>query len=335
MKTNTTLTNNRNIGFDFISALLILYMIFAHVMQWSKLTQTDSYILYQRIFFFFMAWFFFKSGIYAKHDVNLKEYIIKNARQLLLPALYFTLMGLPYVWYQLYTNGDYDIVHYTLSVIKSLVMNGNLTGNLPLWFLITLFEVKILYALICKAFSIKHLGGVVFIAFLIFATAFYKADFHKPCYIFSVFTAMTFYAGGNFLTHKIYSYKYFMPSMILYIMSIVFFPQMVDLRTSTLIYGNYALWILISIAACITWNNLAKFIESFIPSFVIKIGSESMNYYVTHWLVISYTSLFVCKIVGDTNGWCYFYTQFAVVIVLLPIISRGLKTKYGKKLLGR
>lgn len=335
MKKNNTLAYGRNVGFDFIAALLILYMIFGHVMQWSKLTNTDSYLFCQRIFFFFMAWFFFKSGIYAKHDVNLKEYVVKNVRQLLLPVLYFTLLGLPYVWYQLYVRGDHDVIHYTLSIIKSFIVNGNLSGNLPLWFLIILFEVKILYVLIFKILQIKHLEVVMFILFLILAFAFNKADFHKPYYIFSVFTAMTFYVSGAFLAHRMYSCKYFIPCIFLYIMSIVFFPQMVDLRTSTLVYGNYAFWIFISIAACVSWNNLAKLIEAYIPSFAIKIGSESMNYYVTHWLVLSYTSLLVRKIVGEADGWLYFFTQFAVVIALLPIVSRGLKTKYGKKLLGR
>lgn len=325
------LYKSRNISFDFISAILILYMIFCHVMQWAKLTHTDCYLILQRFMFFFMAWFFFKSGIYAKVDVNIKKYIVKNAKVLLFPTLLFTIMGLPFVWYQLYSIGDYNIVHYTLSIAKSFVAGGNLTGNLPLWFLVTLFEVKITYVLMRRFFG----GQIILVMFLIAAYIIYMLDLHRPCYLFSAFTAMTFYAGGKFLAQYMYSSKLFFISLIIYALSVAFFPQMVDLRTCTLVYGNYAFWIFVSISACVTWNNIVKIAESFLPTIVINMGKNSMNYYVTHWLVLSYTSIVICKLLGNSLGWKYFYVQFFTVIVILPFVSYCLNMKYGRKMLGR
>lgn len=57
---------NRNYGFDLMSGCLIIYMIFCHIMQWAKLADCDIYSILQRFLFFFMAWFFYKSGIYLK-----------------------------------------------------------------------------------------------------------------------------------------------------------------------------------------------------------------------------------------------------------------------------
>lgn len=325
------LLNKRNISFDFISALLIFYMVFCHVMQWAKLTHTDCYSILQRFMFFFMAWFFFKSGIFAKTEGNIKVYVARNAKMLLIPALVFTIIGLPFVWYQLYSMGDYNIIHYTLSIVKSFIVGGNLTGNLPLWFLVTLFEVKVLYVLLRKFMG----GQIIFLLSLFVAYVIYMMNLHRPCYIFSVFTAMVFYAGGNILAKHMYSSKMLVFSIMIYVSSVAFFPQMVDLRTCTLVYGNYFLWMLVSIAACVTLNNIVKYIEPYLPSFMIKVGKNSMNYYVAHWLVLSYTSIIISKITEDSLGWKYFYLQFFTVILILPFISYCQNTQYGRKLLGR
>ena len=160
--------NNRNISFDFISGCLIVYMIFCHIMQWAKLTDCELYSVLQRILFFFMAWFFYKLGIYVNQIVDLKKYAMKNFRKLLLPALYFTLMGLPFVWYQIYQSGDTNIVHYTLSIAKSFILRGDMSGNLPLWFLVTLFEVKLIFAFLSRIWG----GKIIFIVFFCYQAFF-------------------------------------------------------------------------------------------------------------------------------------------------------------------
>lgn len=50
----------RNTGVDFVSGILIIYMIFCHVMQWSKMTDTVVYLYAQRILFFFYAMVLFQ-----------------------------------------------------------------------------------------------------------------------------------------------------------------------------------------------------------------------------------------------------------------------------------
>lgn len=307
--------NNRNISFDFISGCLIVYMIFCHIMQWAKLTDCELYSVLQRILFFFMAWFFYKSGIYVNQIVDLKKYAMKNFRKLLLPALYFTLMGLPFVWYQIYQSGDTNIVHYTLSIAKSFILSGEMSGNLPLWFLVTLFEVKLIYALLNRKMS----GYIIFIVFFLLSGVFSFFDLHSSGYVFSFFTAMTFYSSGHILANKEKSALVFSFCGILYVVSILFFPQMVDIRTSTLIYGNFSLWIIVSIAACVTWNNITKYVVYYVPEKVLQFGRDSMIYYVTHWLVISYSSLLLNLFLSDAYGWKYFGVLSLMVVILLSV----------------
>lgn len=246
---------DRNRSYDFVAGLLIIYMVFCHIMQWSKLVDTNVYVLLQRVLFFFMPWFFFKSGIYAHHDVDIKRYFSKNFKQLILPAIYFSLLGLPCVWITLRLNGDDNIIHYTLSLVKQF-LQGSIPGNLPLWFLITLFEVKLSYVILRKFISCEAILILAIVSVLLLT----HFDLHRPISLFAVFTAMIFYSAGNILASKENDFRCFVPCAILYFASVMFYPQMVDLRTSTLIYGNYFVWILVSIAACVIINKLAALI---------------------------------------------------------------------------
>ena len=322
--------NNRNISFDFISGCLIVYMIFCHIMQWAKLTDCELYSVLQRILFFFMAWFFYKSGFYVQKIVDLKKYAMKNFRKLLLPALYFTLMGVPFVWYQIYRSGDTNIVHYTLSIAKAFILRGDICGNLPLWFLVTLFEVKLIYALLNRKMS----RYIIFIVFFLLSGVFSFFDLHSPGYVFSFFTAMTLYSSGHILANKEKSALVFFFCGILYVVSILFFPQMVDIRTSTLIYGNFPLWLIVSIAACVTWNNITKYVVYYVPEKVLQSGRDSMIYYVTHWLVISYSSLLLNLFFSDAYGWKYFGVLSLMVVVLLSVSAYFLKKPNVKFLFG-
>lgn len=321
---------SRNLSFDLISGCLIVYMIFCHIMQWAKLTDCELYSVLQRILFFFMAWFFYKSGIYVNQIVDLKKYAMKNFRKLLLPALYFTLMGLPFVWYQIYQCGDTNIVHYTLSIAKLFILSGEMSGNLPLWFLVTLFEVKLIYALLNR----KMNGHIIFIVFFLLSGVFSFLDLHRPGYVFSFFTAMTFYSSGHILANKEHSALVFSFCGILYVASVFFSPQMVDIMTSTLIYGNYNTFIIVSVAACITWNNISKYVVRFIPATFLQFGKKSMVYYVVHWLAISYSSLLLNHILPEEYGWKYFGALSLMVVVLLSVSAYYLKKPNAKFLLG-
>ena len=159
-------------------------------------------------------------------------------------------------------------------------------------------------------------------------------DLHRPGYVFSFFTAMTFYSAGHILANKENSALVFSSCGILYIASILFFPQMVDIRTSTLIYGNYNTCIIVSIAACVTWNNICKYVVRYIPAIFLQFGKQSMIYYVVHWLAISYSSLLLNLILSDAYGWKYFGALSLMVAVLLSVSTYYLKKPKAKFLFG-
>ena len=73
---------------DAVAGLLIVFMMFTHIMQRCGLTGVQPYPFLQRALSFFMAWFFFKSGRFAK-DTSLREESLMVWNKLMAPYLLF------------------------------------------------------------------------------------------------------------------------------------------------------------------------------------------------------------------------------------------------------
>lgn len=73
---------NRIVYLDFIAGLLILYMIFpVHVLSQTGL---ERYNYLSSVFFFFMAWFFYKAGMFFK-PTDCKTVLKKTFKRLIVP----------------------------------------------------------------------------------------------------------------------------------------------------------------------------------------------------------------------------------------------------------
>ena len=60
----------RDLATDSMAGILILYMFFTHICQHLNMTESSLYLMLERFFYFFMPWFFFKSGYYFKLTSN-------------------------------------------------------------------------------------------------------------------------------------------------------------------------------------------------------------------------------------------------------------------------
>src|SRR5574344_312877 len=81
----------RNQGLDTIAGLLIIYMIFGHCSQLADCRENIIYVYANRLFYFFMAWFFYKSGMFHNNAKSIE--IKKTALRLLKPYAIYTIMG--------------------------------------------------------------------------------------------------------------------------------------------------------------------------------------------------------------------------------------------------
>lgn len=320
----------RDTSLDAICGILIIHMIIGHLFEWSSLTDTKYYLGQQKIFFFFMPWFFFKSGMFYR-EKEIKQNIETSYRRLIIPLITFTLLGMPFYWISLGMNHDTNIIHYLLNPLKSFIIKGNNVANLPLWFLLSLFCVTVICGIIFKYIKPIYIG---FISFGL-AAMLNNINITIPHYIPNILLGISFYSIGHILqNHKINNSIYLI-CIIIYISSVIFFPQYVDVRTNTLKYGNYLLWFITSIISCLAYNYLFKILQPYIPIFIINIGKDSLIYYATHWLLISYTILILKSTTNIYNGWDIWLILLCVNIIILPSCVRFFNSSKLRFMIGK
>ena len=67
----------RNKDLDFVGGILICHMILGHICQWADMDYKGDCVLY-----FFMPWFFYKSGMFFKKNSDWREQLRKDAHHL-------------------------------------------------------------------------------------------------------------------------------------------------------------------------------------------------------------------------------------------------------------
>lgn len=296
---------------------MIIYMIKYHICQWGGV----NYDCLDKILFFFMPWFFFKSGMFFSYNRNYIQQITKDARHLIMPFVAFSLIAQLFFLLKLFLHGDYYWVHYC-SFPKYILLTGSTPANPPLWFLLSLFAVKEIYNLIYfnkyKSLILAALSCFCFICF------YYKIT--QPLYIGNCSLGLLFYWLGDKCRSLQYNKNIFFVAGSLYLVIFFVNHSMVDMRINSVISGNYLLYIIFALCGIVLMNNIAKLIFSYLHANCIidklcKIGSNSIVYYVCHWIVIVIADMILSQmgvIKGDT---IYIITLTLSCIICLPIID--------------
>lgn len=68
----------RDESLDAVCGLMIVYMIYGHICLWSGIQQIEWI---PRLLYFFMPWFFFKSGLFFKPR-SLKEELVGGGKEI-------------------------------------------------------------------------------------------------------------------------------------------------------------------------------------------------------------------------------------------------------------
>lgn len=110
-----------------------------------------------------MPLFFFLSGCVLSVDKPYKEIIKKKVKQLLLPYVFFILLSCCFYWMLLLLSHRFTINH--LWSLVDLFPYDNEIINTPLWFLVSLFWMSIIYSGIRKCVSREWIVGTVVVVF--------------------------------------------------------------------------------------------------------------------------------------------------------------------------
>ena len=271
---------------DEVAGLFIIYMIFMHCCQFTGMTNTTFSQTLSVVFSCFMAWFFFKSGMFHKENTTVKAAFSHGLRKLGRPFLFFWCVGFFVKALCLFWDGDSNWVHYILSPFKQTVLGGGTNGGeLPMWFLVTLFMVQTLSPIFlksCKGYGWIVCGAIGCTVSVINGQVGY--GFLHPHYIFNFFPAMFFYGLGACMRERQFRTRYFVASLAVYILSFVFRSD-VDFRVNTLVVGNLPLWYIYAPAGIVIFNYLFHKANCNLI-LLSSVGRDSMYWFLLHWPVL-------------------------------------------------
>lgn len=125
---------------DELGGLMILSVILGHAIGFAGLTVNNRL----NPIIFFMFWFYFKSGMYYRPKER-EQMLIGGAKKLLLPFAVYSLVGYIVDCFAMYVYGEIGWKHYILTPLKDLLLRGSISGNLPLWFLFSLYCVQVTF----------------------------------------------------------------------------------------------------------------------------------------------------------------------------------------------
>lgn len=125
--------NNQRISYlDFMKGVCIILLVSFHISPQYKLHQT-----------FLMPIFFFLSGLNFKTYESWREFLKKKINSLLVPFAFFLTLGAVYQFLR-----DLLENHFNLQPALGNLLINPINYNTPVWFLLVLFEIFIIYYLL-------------------------------------------------------------------------------------------------------------------------------------------------------------------------------------------
>jgi len=272
----------RNESLDIITGIMILWMIVYHSFQWANYYDSNVFNLLLKCFYFFMPWFYFKSGYVFNKTHTLKIVVEKGISLLLIPMIIWTLIGYALTIPELINDG-LPIWKIIIKPAFVLFRYGDTLGNSPLWFLFSLFFVRISLKLLTNL----KLGFIIAftISFALLGFLFNYKNFNLPLGLISYPIGMFFSLAGfvcNQLNIKQNMTKLNIVLIACTLLISLFFFSYVDLHLNITWYGSYWGYIFGSLLAI---NSLLVLFKNLKIKSLAWIGNKSLYFFVIHWPV--------------------------------------------------
>lgn len=304
----------RDYSLDAACGLMIIYMIYGHICAWSGVQQIE---LFPRLLFYFMPWFFFKSGMFFR-EKTLKKEFVNGVKKLIVPYIVFSIIGQLVFYLMWIAKGETSCQLYIMAPLRTLLHEGAVVGNSPLWFLLSLFCVKIIFDDIYVKFH--NLGGYLLVLFTgLSAYLLRYIEFNNYFYIANICCGVFFYGCGYVLRKYVDKKWVIFVSFCLYVVYSIIYPSYFDFRSNNVAIDAYPLCLLSCIGGIIIINAIFKKVKSIQIPF-ISIGKNSMTYYTAHWVVLGVSSLLFQNIM-HLIGYELFVAFSLANIVMLPLLD--------------
>ena len=310
----------RNKAIDTVGGIMILFMIYRHVILFLNDGSWFTEALTYYPLLFFMAWFFFKGGMFHRKEA-LEKTLVKGIQRLLVPYLVFSAVA---VILTALVYGCVQGMEGVLSVIRDvpvyLKREGAVICNSPLWFILSLFFVRMFFS----AARELHIP-VVCIALVSLAASYglYLASLPIGLYFENIATGLFFYSSGYLLKDRQYDNNVFFISAFIYVVYLGYCLLRRDVVGEFVIntHTPYLPTILYYLAGIVTIDNLFRRFSFLQSDWLARIGQDSMVYYITHFIPI-FLILFLNETVFHLNQWIVLLLLVLSLVVLLPLCKR-------------
>ena len=324
----------RDLSLDAVSGMFILFMMYCHLMFWSQLFTLSFHAFLLHALTCYMAWFFFKGGMFARAEAGLRVTVRRSFSRLIVPFLVFSVIGLLAYWLDLRTAGPVSARWFAARIGRFFLHRGSFYGNLPLWFLLTLFLVRLLY---CGLVRLRHADSMAALIVLLLYLLRYRGvagliDANRPVYPFTfynVLVGLVFYWLGFRLSRVADRRHMKLASLAIVALCLPWRQIAFDFR-SCRADGDFLLTLLYMLTSCIVALGAARRLFRPLPPMVepmavplrrvlVHFGLHSVDYLCTHWIIITLVHLAVVVPLGISTGWPQFFIYLLGLAVGLPL----------------
>ncbi|MBQ9466993.1 MAG: acyltransferase [Muribaculaceae bacterium] len=271
------MTKQRIAYIDFMKGLCIILVVAFHINH-SVIGDHLNGMLQQ----FRMPMYFFLSGLFFKLYDGFWDFTRHKVNNIIIPTIFFLLIGFTYATLRglAFNNFDFSAAFHSLP-------SNPIHLNAPLWFLIVLFEVNIIYYLLQK-FLPRWLTIVS--AILLSAIGYYIVDsgYYVQPYLDIAMIAMPFFVLGSesrkngLLTN---GPKLWISCAFAIFTLIILYYFASEINMSHRVYPNYFLLYLLPCLAIMSLLFLCQYIKRPVP-IISYVGRYSIIVLGTHYFVL-------------------------------------------------
>lgn len=317
---------------DVAAGIMILFMMLGHVCASRfefSVPHVFSYM--QRVFFFFMPWFFYKSGAFYKlrNGTNIR------GGKLLKPFAIWSAIGYGvYAISQLLWGNVSMCKLLFIRPLKAILFQNLVLCNEPLWFLLTLYCVINISNVV-----LKYLHPLIlsFIGILIgYGISLIHNDY-IPDILANTAMGMCFFCFGYWLKNKERNKWFVAVAVTGYLLAtLLLHSPFVDMRINQCWIDrtgfDYMLWIPASICGIIVLNAFCKLAVKVYRFPVLQhIGKHAMTYFVVHYTVFYAVGYILSKVINVEDGRLLWWITLSVGAVIIMLICETIIWKQVKK----
>lgn len=289
---------------------------------WGHLYVCDY--VHSAIYLFHMPLFFFISGMFYRNPTGVKVFVQKTLKKYVYPYVFFLLAFIP-------VTLILDVLQNGGGKIEFVKMFSATTTNKPIWFLMVLCALNVIYTILYKHTKIRHA-----VCLLLFAVAYYATihNIHIPPIANRIGLSLLFYWLGNLYASQSRIRIETQKKLVLPL-GIVFFAVSVFV-TGTDIYllkvnPNPLLFVLAATVGIFMTLSVSHWLDGIPQNAIVRLlkllGTNSLYIFAVHWPLLHILQL--CNIANTTvNLACEFVLTLFVSLVFAIGSKRLLQRFY-------